>query len=82
MSFTIGCRRCGALNDASFRTCIRCAAPLDGGHASPPVRAPSARRGSMPFGRGSEPLLGKWPPEELPVAKALLTLTMLVFGLQ
>ncbi|MBM4375001.1 MAG: rhomboid family intramembrane serine protease [Deltaproteobacteria bacterium] len=36
----------------------------------------------MPFGRGSEPLLGKWPPEELPVAKALLTLTMLVFGLQ
>ncbi len=78
------CRNCGALNGAEFDDCIRCAEPLGrvavGGAAwQRPPRQETSRR----FGRsGGEALFGVWPAESLPVAKALLTVTMVVFGLQ
>lgn len=82
VSSTIACRRCGALNEVAFPTCVRCASPL--GDADPADGASRAwpRRTNHGRGHGSESLFGRWPAEELPVAKALLTLNMVVFGLQ
>lgn len=78
---TVACRRCGALNEPSFERCIRCGGGLD--DADPAagrrrVPAPRARRGGQP-GPGAEPLFGKYPPEQLPVAKTIVLLNALVF---
>jgi rhomboid protease GluP len=80
---TVACLQCGALNGADFGHCIRCGQALD--DAAPADRA--RRRVPAPRGRGlavsgTEALLGRWPAEVLPVAKALLFVNMAVFAVQ
>lgn len=77
---TVACTRCGALNEREFATCIRCGASLAEAPAAAGVRRVPARRvrGGR-IGPGAEALFGKFRPEQLPVAKALVALNALVF---
>ena len=83
VSVPVACSNCGALNGADFKSCIRCASPLDPnaavafGRARVPVTRTRSRMGA-----GDERLLGQWRAESLPVAKALLAITLAVYGMQ
>jgi membrane associated rhomboid family serine protease len=84
-SATVACTRCGALNGADFKRCIRCNGALD--QAVPAQKAarrvPAPRvRGRAPavVGPGSEPLLGRWSAEQFPATKLMLALNLVVFA--
>lgn len=80
-SSTVACKACGALNGADFDDCIRCGGPLrDAEPADKATRRVAApRRRGFRTGPGTEPLFGRWPAEQLPAAKLLLFINLMVY---
>jgi rhomboid protease GluP len=80
---TVACKHCGALNEREFERCIRCGEGLhDADPAAGRRRVPARRVRRSGAGPGAEALFGKYPPEQLPVAKTLVMLNALVFVAQ
>ncbi|MEZ4442575.1 MAG: rhomboid family intramembrane serine protease [Polyangiaceae bacterium] len=81
---TVACKHCGALNEAEFGACIRCGKKLEDAlpahHAR--RRVPARRRKNAATGPGAEPFLGRFPATDLPGAKILLAMNLVIFTSQ
>lgn len=80
---TVACSRCGALNGADFKQCVRCGKALDGAEpADRAARRVPVRRPAQRLHGATDGLLGRWDAVDLPATKLLVAINFAVFAIQ